>query len=124
MDEPDEPDVDERAADDLPEPSELSEDEKQAVLAQEPVVVPIGSVLDLHSFLPAEVESVVETYLEEAVHAGLTDLRIIHGRGIGVQREIVRAVLARSPWVISYRDAPATAGGWGATIATIARLPE
>jgi dsDNA-specific endonuclease/ATPase MutS2 len=61
----------------------------------------------------------VEEYLSEAHRAGLKELRIIHGRGIGVQREIVRAALARAPFVLDYRDAPVEAGGWGATVVTL-----
>lgn len=82
----------------------------------EPVRIPIKDVFDLHSVQPKEVEPVVEAYLEEARNLGLKNLRIIHGRGIGVQRRIVRAVLARTPFVESYADAPEQAGGWGATI--------
>jgi len=85
----------------------------------EPVRIPITDVFDLHSVPPAEVKAVVEAYLEEARKLGLKALRIIHGRGLGVQREIVRAVLARSPYVLAYRDAPAEAGGWGATLVTL-----
>jgi len=61
----------------------------------------------------------VEEYLEEAHRLGLKALRIIHGRGIGVQREIVRRVLARTSFVERFGDAPAEAGGWGATIVTL-----
>jgi dsDNA-specific endonuclease/ATPase MutS2 len=85
----------------------------------EPVRIPITDVFDLHSVQPKEVKEVVEAYLEEARRLGLKNLRIIHGRGIGVQRRIVRAVLARTPFVVSYADAPEQAGGWGATIVTL-----
>jgi dsDNA-specific endonuclease/ATPase MutS2 len=85
----------------------------------EPVRIPITDVFDLHSVQPKEVEAVVEAYLEEAHRLGLKNLRIIHGRGIGVQRRIVRAVLARTPFVVSYADAPEQAGGWGATIVNL-----
>ena len=81
-----------------------------------PVRIPITDVFDLHSVQPKEVEAVIEAYLEEANRLGLKALRIIHGRGIGVQREIVRAVLARTPFVDSFGDAPPQAGGWGATV--------
>ncbi len=81
-----------------------------------PVRIPITDTFDLHSVQPREVEEVVEAYLEEACRTGLKSLRIIHGRGIGVQREIVRAVLARTPFVSAYADAPPEAGGWGATV--------
>ena len=85
----------------------------------EPHRIPITDVFDLHSVQPKEVEDVVEAYLEEANRLGLKALRIVHGRGIGVQRAIVRSVLARTPFVLSYRDAPAAAGGWGATLVTL-----
>jgi dsDNA-specific endonuclease/ATPase MutS2 len=86
----------------------------------EPVQLPIEDVIDLHSVPPKDVEAVVEEYLSEARRHGLKQLRIIHGRGIGVQREIVRKVLARVEFVRDFRDAPAEAGGWGATIVTLA----
>jgi dsDNA-specific endonuclease/ATPase MutS2 len=85
----------------------------------EPVRIPIADVFDLHSVPPRDVEGVVEEYLLEAHAAGFKALRIIHGRGIGVQREVVRAVLGRSPLVADFRDAPAEAGGWGATVVTL-----
>lgn len=81
--------------------------------------VPITDVFDLHPFAPRDVKSAVEAYLDEAHARGFTALRIIHGRGIGVQREMVRAVLSRTPYVLSFHDAPAEAGGWGATIVTL-----
>lgn len=86
---------------------------------EEPIRIPITDVFDLHSVPPRDVKPVVEAYLEEANRLGLKALRIIHGRGIGVQREIVRSVLARTPYVLAYRDAPAEAGGWGATLITL-----
>ncbi|MDX1642902.1 MAG: Smr/MutS family protein [Thermoanaerobaculia bacterium] len=80
------------------------------------VVLPITDVLDLHSFPPSEVRDVVTEYLDEAHRHGLDELRIIHGRGIGVQRRSIRALLERHPRVVSFGDAPAEAGGWGATL--------
>jgi dsDNA-specific endonuclease/ATPase MutS2 len=62
---------------------------------------------------------VVEEYLIEAHRAGFKALRIIHGRGIGVQRDVVRKVLAATPFVANFGDAPAEAGGWGATLVTL-----
>src|SRR6201997_5941858 len=85
----------------------------------EPLRIPTTNVFDLHSVPPRDVEAVVEEYLLEARRLGFKALRIIHGRGIGVQREIVRSVLARADFVLDYRDAPAEAGGWGATIVTL-----
>ncbi|HKP12644.1 MAG TPA: Smr/MutS family protein, partial [Blastocatellia bacterium] len=63
--------------------------------------------------------AVVEGYLGEARERGCPGVRIIHGKGIGVQREIVRGILARTPFVIHFADAPAEAGGWGATVVTL-----
>jgi DNA-nicking Smr family endonuclease len=84
--------------------------------ADEPIRIPVTDVFDLHSVPPRDVQAVVEEYLAEAHRLGLRELRIIHGRGIGVQREMVRRILARTPLVLAFRDAPAEAGGWGATI--------
>lgn len=85
----------------------------------EPIRIPVTDILDLHSVPPRDVAGVVEEYLAQARRLGFTALRIIHGRGIGVQREIVRSILARTPFVAEFRDAPAEAGGWGATIVTL-----
>ena len=86
---------------------------------QEPIRIPITDVFDLHSIPPRDVKAVVEEYLREAHRLGLKALRIVHGRGIGVQREMVRSVLARAEFVADFEDAPAEAGGWGATIVTL-----
>jgi dsDNA-specific endonuclease/ATPase MutS2 len=86
---------------------------------QEPFRIPIRDVFDLHAIPPRDVEGVVEEYLIEAKKLGLKALRIIHGRGIGVQRETVRRVLGRTPFVASFGDAPMEAGGWGATVVTL-----
>jgi dsDNA-specific endonuclease/ATPase MutS2 len=85
----------------------------------EPVRIPVTDTFDLHSVPPRDVKAVVEEYLIEARRLGLRHLRIIHGRGIGVQREIVRSVLAGADFVESFGDAPAEAGGWGATVITL-----
>ena len=85
----------------------------------EPLPIPITDVFDLHSVPPRDVRAVVEEYLIEARRLGFRYLRIIHGRGIGAQRETVRAVLARTDFVDSFQDAPAGAGGWGATVVTL-----
>jgi len=87
----------------------------------DPIRIPITDVLDLHTVHPRDVRAVVEEYLDEAERMNLTGLRIIHGRGIGVQREMVRGILARHPRVLNFSDAPLEAGGWGATIVTLAR---
>ena len=85
-----------------------------------PVVeIPITDVFDLHTVPPRDAEVIVEAYLEEALERGFRYVRIIHGRGIGVQREMVRRVLARTSFVESFGDAPMEAGGWGATVVTL-----
>lgn len=81
--------------------------------------IEITDALDLHAFKPADVKRVTEAYLEEAVRLGFPLVRIVHGKGIGVQREMVRKVLAESPYVKSYKDAPEFSGGHGATIAVL-----
>ena len=82
----------------------------------EEVRLPIEDAIDLHAFAPRDVADVVASYLEAAREAGFREVRIIHGRGIGAQRETVRALLARHPHVASFADAPPDRGGWGATI--------
>ena len=83
------------------------------------VVIEFQDVIDLHSIPPRQVRAVVEDYLEEAHRRGARWVRIIHGKGIGVQREVVRSILSCTPNVVDFRDAPAEAGGWGATVVTL-----
>ncbi len=78
--------------------------------------VPIEDALDLHAFAPREVRSVVDEYLRAAHERGLREVRLIHGRGIGMQRASVQALLSRHPLVVNYADAPPERGGWGATV--------
>jgi DNA-nicking Smr family endonuclease len=82
----------------------------------EPVRVPIEDALDLHAFAPRDVRAVVDDYLRAAAERGFTEVRLIHGRGRGVQRAGVQALLTRHPLVVSFADAPPERGGWGATI--------
>ena len=83
----------------------------------EPVEIPITDSLDLHSFSPKEIRDVVEAYLIEAHKKGFRIVRIIHGKGVGIQRETVRNVLAETDFVESFKNAPEFSGSWGATIA-------
>jgi len=85
----------------------------------DPIELPITEILDLHPFRPQEVSSVVREYLDAAYDKGLRRLRIIHGRGRGVQRNTVRTLLERDPRVVDFGDAPLEAGGWGATWITL-----
>lgn len=85
----------------------------------DPSAFPVRDVLDLHGLPPKMVREVVESYLDEAHRLGFAYVRIVHGKGIGVQREAVRKILARTPFVETFGDAPPEAGGWGATIVTL-----
>jgi DNA-nicking Smr family endonuclease len=91
--------------------------------AAEPIHLPIEDSLDLHAIAPADVGEAVAGYLEACWERGFREVRIIHGRGTGVQREIVRSLLARSPHVTAFADAPGERGGWGATVVTLAEPP-
>jgi dsDNA-specific endonuclease/ATPase MutS2 len=82
----------------------------------EPVEIEISDVFDLHTIQPRDVKRVVEEYLRLAHEQGFPVVRIIHGKGIGVQRELVRSILARTDCVFDWTDAPPEAGGLGATI--------
>jgi DNA-nicking Smr family endonuclease len=83
---------------------------------EEPIAIPIEDALDLHPFAPRDIPSVVESYLEAACEAGFLEVRLIHGRGKGIQRDRVRTLLAAHPRVRAFRDAPMARGGWGATL--------
>jgi DNA-nicking Smr family endonuclease len=89
-----------------------------------PVVVPITDVLDLHSFAPREIREVVDAYLDAAREKGIHRVRLIHGRGKGVQRAQIQARLGCDPRVASLADAPADRGGWGATIVELHPLGD
>ncbi len=82
-----------------------------------PVVVAIEESIDLHSFRPSETLEVVDAYLDAALEAGFDEVRLIHGRGRGVQRERVQSFLSKDSRVERWADAPAGRGGWGATLA-------
>ena len=88
------------------------------------VVLEIEDSIDLHGFQPRDIPNVVEDYLEAAAEKGFSEVRLIHGRGKGVQRSRVQAILAAHPLVESFRDAPSTRGGWGATVAWLIVSPR
>jgi DNA-nicking Smr family endonuclease len=85
----------------------------------DPVRLPIEDSLDLHSFAPKDVRPVVDEYLREAVARGFSEVRLIHGRGIGLQRASVQGLLAGHPLVERFFDAPPDRGGWGATVVVL-----
>jgi DNA-nicking Smr family endonuclease len=81
-----------------------------------PVVLPLDGELDLHAFSPRDIPSVVAEYLEACRSKGVLALRLVHGRGRGVQRAVVRRLLSTHSAVVSFVDAPPESGGWGATL--------
>jgi len=82
----------------------------------EPIVLPLEDSIDLHPFQPKDIPSVVEEYLQQCIDAGILEVRLIHGKGKGVQRNVVHSLLEKHPAVASFHDAPAEAGSWGATV--------
>ena len=87
----------------------------------EPVKIPIEDCLDLHTFLPRDIPDLLEDYLAECLKAGLYSVRIIHGKGKGVQKRRVQGLLRDNPLVSAFKDAPPEAGGWGATLVELKR---
>jgi DNA-nicking Smr family endonuclease len=85
----------------------------------DPAEQPINGILDLHTFDPADVKDLVPEYLTACRERGILQVRIIHGKGIGTIRTMVKSVLERLPYVESFITADETAGGWGATIVTL-----
>lgn len=81
--------------------------------------IPIEDSLDLHSFLPRDVPSVVSDYLGEAIRHGLLEVRLIHGKGKGIRRAEVRRLLRSDPRVSEASDAPPERGGFGATVVVL-----
>jgi dsDNA-specific endonuclease/ATPase MutS2 len=102
-------------------PEDESETWDERDFEREPATVPIEDALDLHTFRPQEIPSVVEEYLEAAAAAGFVEVRLIHGRGIGAQREAVRHICEKHPRVESFSDATPDRGGWGATVVRLKR---
>ena len=108
---PDDIDADLRMA---PEPEDEDEDDDAAA-------APLTDELDLHTFLPRDCADVVEEYVRAAQEAGMSSVRIIHGKGTGTLRRIVHGVLERHPAVRAFRLADERAGSWGATLVELHR---
>jgi len=87
--------------------------------SDEPVEIEISDSIDLHAFDPRDVKAVVIEYLKEAHNKGFRIVRLIHGKGVGVQRETVRKILSETEFVKSFKTAPEFSGSWGATIAEL-----
>ena len=90
--------------------------EENTISESGPVEIPINGVLDLHSFHPGDVRELLPDYLHECREKGILEVRVIHGKGTGMLRESVHAILRRLPEVSSFKLADETAGSWGATI--------
>ena len=99
-----------------------AEDEDEPDPTQ-PFKIQVEDSIDLHSFPPRDVPDVVDAYLGEAVEKGFSEVRLIHGRCIGVQRDLVQKLLARHSLVSGFHDAPPDRGGWGATVAYLKPRP-
>lgn len=87
----------------------------------DPIRIPIEDVLDLHTFHPRDIPRLIEDYIEECLRLRFLSVRIIHGKGTGAQKMRVQELLRRNPNVRSFKNAPAEAGGWGATIVELQR---
>lgn len=88
---------------------------------EEPIRIPVEDTIDLHTFLPQEVSSLLEDYLSECVAAGIFEVRIVHGKGKGMLREKVHSFLRHSPLVAAFVLADERAGSWGATLVSLKR---
>lgn len=88
----------------------------------EPIKIPIDGTLDLHTFHPKEVPDLIEDYLSACVEEGIFSVRIVHGKGRGIQKARVQSLLSKNKLVANYQDAPPDAGGWGATLVQLNRL--
>jgi len=98
----------------------LHENTEKAIMRKRMTVkMPITDTLDLHTFSPAELEPLIEDYLEECLKRGIHEIRIIHGKGRGVQRRRVQSILSRSPLIQSHHAPDPGGGGWGATVAVL-----
>ncbi len=87
----------------------------------DPIRIPIEDSIDLHTFSPGEIPSLLEEYLTECKKSGIYEVRIIHGKGMGYQRQRVHSFLATSPLVESFHIATPALGGWGATVVVLRR---
>jgi dsDNA-specific endonuclease/ATPase MutS2 len=92
------------------------EDEAPSVTDEDAVAMPIDGVLDLHTFSPKDVKDLVPEYIGECLSRGITEIRIIHGKGTGALKAIVQSTLKKDARVASFKDAGIDAGGWGATL--------
>src|SRR5687767_6664110 len=92
----------------------------ECAFVDDPIEIPITDTLDLHPFRPDEIKDVAREYLIEAHRLGFTQVRLIHGRGIGVQRERIRSLLRELDFILDFEDADPSGGGWGSTVVLLA----
>ena len=92
--------------------------------SDEPIEYPVDGTLDLHLFPPPQVREVVKEYIQACLERDITELRIIHGKGKGVQRRIVHSLLDSHPSVVAYRHEGGSGGGWGATVVDLREAPS
>jgi dsDNA-specific endonuclease/ATPase MutS2 len=90
-------------------------------MGDDPFEIPIDGVLDLHTFSPKEVKDLVPEYIGECLRLGITEIRIIHGKGTGTLKAVVHSLLGKDPRVAGFADAGTDAGGWGATVVRLKR---
>jgi dsDNA-specific endonuclease/ATPase MutS2 len=90
-------------------------------MGDDPFEIPIDGVLDLHTFSPKEVKDLVPEYIGECLRLGITEIRIIHGKGTGTLKAVVHSLLGKDPRVAGFADAGTGAGGWGATVVRLKR---
>ena len=96
----------------------------EGCLDEDAIVVPIEEAIDLHTFAPSEVRDVLEAYFEACAEMGLTEVRVIHGKGTGSLKAGVVAYLKKDPNVAGYGDAPQERGGWGATLVRLKSMKK
>ncbi len=87
----------------------------------DPVEIPIEGALDLHTFSPKDVKDLVPEYIEECLKRDIREIRIIHGKGTGTLKRVVRSLLEKNPHVAGFEDAGPSGGGWGATLVRLRR---
>jgi DNA-nicking Smr family endonuclease len=90
----------------------------------EPIRIPIEDVLDLHTFRPRDITDLLNEYFTECIKEGIDSVRVIHGKGKGIQKRQVHQILDKHPLVKCYSDAPPEAGGWGATLVELKPRPD
>jgi DNA-nicking Smr family endonuclease len=88
---------------------------EEKMTEDDPLEIPIEGVLDLHTFSPRDIKDLVPEYIEECLKRGITEIRIIHGKGTGTLKRVVQSLLEKNPHVAGFEDADPAAGGWGAT---------